>query len=58
MTDNRGKRILLVEDDEIFAATLMRFLEKQGLQVQVESRGDRGTASRLSPPGGTARPAT
>ncbi len=48
MTDNRGKRILLVEDDEIFAATLMRFLEKQGLQVQVESRGERAVQKILS----------
>jgi DNA-binding response OmpR family regulator len=48
MTENRGKRILLVEDDEIFAATLMRFLEKQGLQVQLETRGDRAVQKILS----------
>ena len=48
MTENRGKRILLVEDDEIFAATLIRFLEKQGLQVQLETRGDRAVQKILS----------
>lgn len=48
MTENRGKRILLVEDDEIFAATLMRFLEKQGMQVQLETRGDRAVQKILS----------
>jgi len=48
MTENRGKRILLVEDDEIFAATLVRFLEKQGLQVQLEPHGDRAVQKILS----------
>ena len=48
MTENWSKRILMVEDDEIFAATLKRFLEKQGIQVQLETRGDRAVQKILS----------
>lgn len=48
MSSSTVKTILLVEDDEIFATTLMRFLEKHGLQVQHEQRGDRAVRRILS----------
>ena len=37
---NVAKRILLIEDDEIAVMTLGRFLEKQGLVVEYESKGN------------------
>lgn len=43
-----GKRILIVEDDDLAATTLARFLEKQGYAVEVEMRGDRAAARILS----------
>lgn len=39
MKTTEGKRILIVEDDEIAMMTLGQFLEKQGLVVEYESNG-------------------
>ncbi len=35
-----NKTILLVEDDEVMALTLSRYLEKQNFRVITESDGD------------------
>lgn len=40
MNDAANKRILLVEDDTLFATSVKTYLEAQGLKVEVEGRGD------------------
>lgn len=44
MTQVAGSRVLLVEDDELFATTLRRYLEKREVKVEHESRGDLAVA--------------
>jgi len=40
MSQAEQRKILLVEDDEITALILSRYLEKQGLAVEIETQGD------------------
>ncbi len=40
MLQAEQRKILLVEDDEITALILSRYLEKQGLAVEIETQGD------------------
>ena len=40
MSQAEQRQILLVEDDEITALILSRYLEKQGLAVEIETQGD------------------
>ena len=40
MTDADKRSILIIEDDELFAGSLQRFLEKRDMRVEVERRGD------------------
>jgi len=40
MTDALATRVLIVEDDEVWARSLGLYLEKNGFKIELESRGD------------------
>lgn len=48
MSPSEEKRVLLVEDDELFAETLIRFMQKHGMQLNLEKRGDLAVERILS----------
>ena len=51
MVQQAGNRVMLVEDDVLFATTLQRYLEKRSMHVEHESRGDlAGARIRKSQP--------
>ncbi len=48
MSQSQGKPVLVVEDDDLFAATLIRFMEKRGFLMEREKRGDRAVERILA----------
>lgn len=48
MTDNPPIRVLVVEDDEVWARSLGLYLEKNGFQIEIEPRGDTAVEKILS----------
>lgn len=50
MTESNPIRILLVEDDELAATILAKYLEKQGFAVECEPRGDAAVDRILANP--------